>query len=692
MAVENLIEVFATLSTKPNLISDVEATVEQCVSNFDLRQAKTLAQQLDQAVSSAPRSVQTQVRGLAARLKILAWPLYSNYEDILSPLKVGLGGALQYDEPNIIQRIRAKLIDFVISERDQWRQDMIAALHQNADVITASGPRSENQNPPGTIGAWLANYDQLHGIDLIDNIKIADYIFRSKWTRGASASERALLSRLFNIYEYLKLSSETALGIEEEIDFIDGSLVKDFNNGRPVAILDLTRGLRTTRGHIPVGIGVQRANVGESILTAPKPAPSITVERAAIVTPPAPPVTIAASTAPKPVRAFVGTVTPPTTPVVLKTADSAFFIDLADEREADKHRMSNDQFLISKTLEQQLRAAADEVIKQNNFSFKDESSRRRFVALFVSYLKDVRSVVDMREAMLKSVEAGGLGLASDKTEQVLKIIDEVKQQRSKVSITPKVASPSPLPIAPAEAKKPVSAIDKLIEADIGAFLIKPASNASQAVVPKLEVSAPRVVIENATIVVPPQPAAGQAAPVASSTPKAPKPALPPIGFSPDKVQEWRQEMLKEIARVAPPVPTPGLHTSPTPPHVVPLPNQGRPQLSDIKAPPRTLGPVGELKSLGVVDFRRLGPVMLALEKVQAKIDLIGEASIGKRLEAVRAWQASPVYQQYLRLGRESIEQGKSVAELTAELSAAGDEVLTEAEFNAIVDFNVKLRF
>lgn len=175
-------------------------------------------------------------------------------------------------------------------------------------------------------------------------------------------------------------------------------------------------------------------------------------------------------------------------------------------------------------------------------------------------------------------------------------------------------------------------------------------------------------------------------------------------LSEDKFKNWREELLKEISKAAPPPPVKSTVVDhgaqpPSPPKLgtsgqeLGATNNIRPQLTDIKAPPRTLGPLEELKSLNLVDFRRLdsSPVE-ALNKVRAKIDLIGETSVSRRVEAVRSWQASPVYQLYLKLGRASIEQEKSIVEIVASLQTQGEQTLSEAEFNAIIDFNQKIRF
>lgn len=180
----------------------------------------------------------------------------------------------------------------------------------------------------------------------------------------------------------------------------------------------------------------------------------------------------------------------------------------------------------------------------------------------------------------------------------------------------------------------------------------------------------------------PEPIPEPVAPPAPAKIEPPKPA-----FDAEAAKQWRDQMLRQLQEQNQPVTPPDQTTAP-PAAVMP-----KPQLSDVKAPPKVVGPLEELRSLTLVDFRRLGATPLeALQKIKGKIDLLGESSIGRRVEAVRAWKSSVVYQQYLRLGRESIEQGKSISDIVNAHQMAGDPVLTEQEFTAIADFNAKLRF
>lgn len=597
------------------------------------------------------------------------------------------------------------------------RQMMIRAMRNNQEKL---GRRVNSIEVFGAgvettplIRNWLLDYEAVEANKKKrGTLEHGEYMSKSKNIKLLDEEEREVLGKVIKLFDYLyfepavppilRVESEVSSDEKHVLNIRPASVI---TGGSEDALTNEVKKLPKSPAAIQRNTPANRliADVSEPVRVSAS-APEVIAPESIVV--PAPSFAAPAySTA----AAII-----PSAPRALKSAEPSFMFDEQDEREADKFRSLAAGG--SSLPEQQLRAFAGEIIKRHNFSFKDESNKRRFVQIFVSRIKDVRSIVDVRESLLKSAEAGGLGLTNDKIEQVIKIIEGAKKQYEQLGKVPVEASP--------KTPKPSSPIDKLIDADIAQFLLKPTSGEPAKSSSRTEVSTPRVVIEHATIVIPPAtPAPEPAKPVAPPVPPTkpvvppapipekpvtqavPKPVQPPGGFTPDRVQEWRQEMLKEIARVAPPVVPPKPVAAPLPiPPRVPVPESsplppapsvqsvgGRPQLSDIKAP-HTVGPIGELKSLTLTDFRRLGPVLSALDRVLAKIDLIGEASITKRLEAVRAWQASPTYQQYLRLGRESIERGTSVADLTADMDSRGDETLTEAEFNAIADFNAKLRF
>jgi len=359
---------------------------------------------------------------------------------------------------------------------------------------------------------------------------------------------------------------------------------------------------------------------------------------------------------------------------VFKKVTPAFLFDEEDEQEADKYRIAGQesQIVEKNILEERLREYAKEVVAKNNLSFKDETSQKRFELLFVSRLKEVRSVVEVKESLIKETAKGGLGMEPVKADRVVNIIEQAKKDYE-LRITNKVVDDSTAIHQTVSSKSDQTSgkkeIDKLIAADLPAVL------------PKEVLDLPPRPAQ------PPQPPLKPASPVKTQQPVTS--SQPPIS---------RDQVLQELAKAAAVTTQAAVglayDKNKTINKVSPISSiKVKPRLVDVKAPPKVVGPLDELRTLTITDFRRLSPNPAeALRKILSKIQLLGEKSVAKRIEAVRAWQGSDIYQSYLNLGRTSIEQGKSIAAVLQEESQHNQDTLTEQEFQAIVDFNEKLRF
>lgn len=115
--------------------------------------------------------------------------------------------------------------------------------------------------------------------------------------------------------------------------------------------------------------------------------------------------------------------------------------------------------------------------------------------------------------------------------------------------------------------------------------------------------------------------------------------------------------------------------------------------ADAAGGPRLVGLLDELGHLSIAGFRRLGRTPEeAAAQVQRKIDLLGQESFAKRLDAAQAWMSSPVQQAYVALVAEAFRGGKPVAQLAEERRASGGDALSPAEIAAIVNLNAKQHF
>lgn len=161
----------------------------------------------------------------------------------------------------------------------------------------------------------------------------------------------------------------------------------------------------------------------------------------------------------------------------------------------------------------------------------------------------------------------------------------------------------------------------------------------------------------------------------------------------------KKERSHEVPPAVIPSPPPFRSSSPTslsPEKILavrrpPVVDDRRPRMEDIKTPTRVLGPVEEIRNLSLLDFRRLSQMPKeAIEKVQEKVEILGEESYAERSKAIKAWRESEVYQLYLDLGNESMNKGKSVKEIIDARAVEGRVYLTEEEFHAVGDLNKSL--
>ena len=118
----------------------------------------------------------------------------------------------------------------------------------------------------------------------------------------------------------------------------------------------------------------------------------------------------------------------------------------------------------------------------------------------------------------------------------------------------------------------------------------------------------------------------------------------------------------------------------------------KPAVAEVKFKPQLLGPLDELKSLTLTDFRRLAETpQIAAHKILEKIKVLELDSFGQKIQGIKAWQQSQISRLYRAMGEQSLVEGKPITAVMAQNQAAGRSSLTAEEFSAIADLNQKLR-
>lgn len=120
----------------------------------------------------------------------------------------------------------------------------------------------------------------------------------------------------------------------------------------------------------------------------------------------------------------------------------------------------------------------------------------------------------------------------------------------------------------------------------------------------------------------------------------------------------------------------------------------RPRMDDVRVMrTRLSGPMQEIEGLTLSSFRRLGKTPSeAAARIEQKIELLGQESFERRIDAIRAWQASPLQKSYLGLVAEAFSKATPVKVLVEQKRAAGEDALTAEELGVIVAMNGKMHF
>ena len=274
-------------------------------------------------------------------------------------------------------------------------------------------------------------------------------------------------------------------------------------------------------------------------------------------------------------------------------------------------------------------ARADAVIQASRLPVSEEVRPRLWRAL-VSRIKDVRDLTETKDVLTRAIALGGVGLEAAPAQLILKRVEDARAAFEE-EIRARNFTPEPRTLEPeTPTQKPAP------------LSLKPETPIVKSVEPQEESGITNKELGMGETAVP--------------------------GF---------QGTQPPYSRFV--IPDPSAHV--------------RPQMQEVRARPRVVGPVEELGLITLEDFRRLAPVApAAADKVREKVELLTDESLLKRSEGVAAWKSSPVHQLYLAVGRECMEKGGTVKQVILDWQARKRAVLTPEEFDAIADVNQKLAY
>jgi hypothetical protein len=292
---------------------------------------------------------------------------------------------------------------------------------------------------------------------------------------------------------------------------------------------------------------------------------------------------------------------------------------------------------------------ARRTLTEQNLAYSDELLDRRAVAIIKARLKGVRSTDETQEILTRDAKIGGLGLDLEIAKNVATAADKYAQElKAKGMVREPEAMPPPPPV-------PIPKISQ--ERPEPKPLFRREGTTVSPVIPVGVTDAPRA---SRPIVRP----VDIPAPAPAPTPVKTVPVM--VTPKPSAIQAMSAPTMSSKQR-----------------------GVDRPTTADVVRPmTRALGPAEEMRSMTLIEFRRLGQgAGESAQRLLDKFKHLQKESFAVWAEAVAGWRQSDVYQLYLQMGRDSMEKGIPMSQVIADRGRQGQPYLSEHEFTILADLN-----
>lgn len=383
-----------------------------------------------------------------------------------------------------------------------------------------------------------------------------------------------------------------------------------------------------------------------------------------------------------------------------KVGGADFFFSSEDEeevRQLSRKQGGFEEFYLSDNF---ISDQIKEIIKEARVSWASEQLSNRFKDIISTYYRGVRTKLDTKQSLIKPVELGGLGLEEDAADKVLLIAAGNLEKKSypEMARPRKVKLPEDSQAEPKEEKAAGKPLQEAIKKEISQEL----EELKKIGMRDVDYDFKKMAVDKGkfkkpeTFPVEKLDVSHELAPLSPTIKKEEEPkeelpekdALSAIAPLPaeeravKKTEDRKQEIKVKKEEFEDKI-------------KLTRPSQvgGRKKMEDVKAAPRVMSPIDELRYMDMISFRRLAENPRGITaRIKERIGLLEEEQYSKRTEGVKAWRESLVSRLYLQIGQESISKNMPVSAIIEERKKSGQDFLSLEEFEAVMDLNKSLRF
>ncbi|MFA6146470.1 MAG: hypothetical protein WC697_04065 [Patescibacteria group bacterium] len=728
-------------------IPELQTEVDNLIFNSDEIGAYKLLRQLEPLLRKVTLNsdLKQQYDDLEIKLSFLTLSHLTTNE-IVELFKNHFIQGLAIEDIDILEQLKRFLILYDPWTRDEPRKLILEAIKQNNEILVVSSEKKEL-----TVMGCLNDYNQILGTGRVNKVKQAEY-FAEKFV-GLEETKKELIKKIFGIYEYLKLTSKMPEAFEEDLIFMtDEGEIQILKDGRlmPAPTVKIEK---TERGVLEETLEKENDEI-EKLKKQQVMAPPININQAVDTAITKVGLTFPDEILEKRFKNVVfsylrevrGEIE---TRIVLKRPQKIGGVEL-DETTVDKVMdiLKQEKPMIKiEPMGNLPQIELAEGLKQPEETIQKFTRMEKSAEKTVPEIKPVSSLPKMEEEkFLPQPEETKEKLLKEKFEQeplaapIIKkpqpmtqtyadkntdlrgqgeaqpVIPEIKLAKEE----PKLAMPEIKPVLPPVLEKKIeepsfikAAEDKKTAPNLFTAVVeKPKTDLPVEILKKEEISGPEEItgVLKELDQLPAEDLPFVLDEDAEDKFKLPVKELPKEELKPTETQTYAdrdtdlrgqeetriyldkktppilEKKIEEIKKEIKPQPQAEIfiHRPPREPAMS--------KMEEIKVTPRVSGPIEELQGVTLQDFRRWGSSEQAVQKIKEKIDLLGEESLVKKSEGIKAWKESEINKLYLDIGTESIDKGISVSEVIILRQKENRKTLNEEEFDKVVELNQNLRF
>ncbi|MDD5290531.1 MAG: hypothetical protein PHZ04_00230 [Patescibacteria group bacterium] len=219
-----------------DFFTEVKEEANKLVSELNSREAYDFSRDLKQSLEEIKDfkikyyDLYREYWRLIIKLRWLGLPIMVELEkEVVDMFKNHFARVFSIPDFDVWKKLKEVLLGIIVLDnRDKLKKEIRQVLLSNQEKITGKRILIDGQEKEPTVANWLLDYNKTLGTGKVNNIARTQYLTNGRNIKNLSSEEKKKIRTLFDLYERLKLSSQTLEGLEDDIpldeDYAKGTI------------------------------------------------------------------------------------------------------------------------------------------------------------------------------------------------------------------------------------------------------------------------------------------------------------------------------------------------------------------------------------------------------------------------------------------------------------------------------------